>query len=317
MTNPLNELGLPPHQVYKVLLELSENLSVSKRQREHQLMTYLEDLKVVRLQKNRWQLVAKERLDRLLSSLPKPAERTVPPVMSHRPYLHHKTAAAWRGDSKAYRGEALLPGQVITKDEILRLRSFGTGLRLHCKDGYVIDADLETKIRTEVTIPERLRLAISHAEIDRDTLIITVENLGAFVDFPSCDGVVLVYSAGANFTMAAGLINRHLSLSDWSHFPDLDPNGIQIGDQLAKALGQAAAPWFPRFWPQARRNSMQGKSKVAWADITVPEELALLAQANEWIEQELLVIDQRFEAAIKEHRQNRVSAKEGTNKSLK
>ena len=305
MTNPLNEFGLSPHQVYGVLLELSENLSVSKRQREYKLMAYLEDLKVVRLQKNRWQLVAKDRLALLLSSLPKPVERSVPPVMSHRLYLHHKTAAAWRGDSKADRGEALLPEQVVTKDEILRLRSFGSGLRLYGQDGYVIDADLETTMRTEVAITERLWLAISHVVIAQDSLVITVENLGAFVDFPACDGVVLVYSSGANFTMAAELIKRHLSLNEWTHFPDIDPKGIQIGRQLAKALGRAAKLWFPSFWPQARRRSMQGKSKMAWADILVPEELATLAQANEWIEQELLVIDQRFEAAIKEHNQSR------------
>lgn len=305
MTSPLSEFGLPPHQVYGVLLELSERLSVSNRQREHKLMTYLEDLKVVRLKKNRWQLIAKDRLALLLSSLPKPVERSVPPVMSHRLYLHHKTAAAWRGDSKADRGQPLLPDQVVTKDEILRLRSFGSALRIYGKDGYVIDADLETTMRSEVAIPERLLLAISHAEIKQNSLVITVENLGAFVDFPACDGVVLVYSSGANFTMAAELIKRHLSLNEWNHFPDIDPKGIQIGRQLAKALGRAAKLWLPDFWPQARRRSMQGKSKMAWADIVVPEDLVTLAQANEWIEQELLVIDQRFEAAIKEHNQSR------------
>ena len=307
----ISELGIPPRMVLSTLNELKQEKKLPKRQRQRKLTSYLEQLLIIRQQNRQWILIAPERLERLIESVRAPNIISTAAVLRKMPLIHHKTAAAWRGDSKTNKNRPLTAGQVTTTDEVLRLRSFNTCLKFFHNGGVEIDADEETCIRTEVSIPQRMMLDIPQAEISKDTLLITVENLGAFVDFPVFEGVLLIYSPGQCFSAAARLINKYFEKLSWVHFPDLDPNGVQIAEQLASALGRDTAIWFPSFWEQARRKSMVGSQKIKWSAIEAPASLFQLVTNEEWIEQEVLVVDQRFEKAMEElSDQTKLSGKE-------
>jgi hypothetical protein len=286
--------------VLAALHELKQEGLLPERQRQNKLTAYLEQLEIVRHQKLKWILIAPKRLEKLIKSVRAPAHISTTSVLRKMPLIHHKTAAAWRGDSKTNKSCPLIAGQVVTTDEVLRLRSFNTSFKLFRDGKVVIDADEETRIRTEVLIPQRMMLDISQVSASEGTLLVTVENLGAFVDFPVFEGVLLIYSPGQDFSAVARLINKYFDEFNWVHFPDLDPNGIKIAEQMASALGRESAIWFPSFWEQARRKSMIGSQKVKWSAIEIPSPLCRLARNEQWVEQEVLVADQRFEKAIDE-----------------
>lgn len=294
----IKELDLPPRMVLAVLKELRQEGVLPKRQRQAKLVDYLVQLEIVRFQDGKWTLIATERLDKLIHSVRTPAKTGTANVLRKMHWIHHKTAAAWRGDSKNNKKDPLMNGQIVTTDEVIRLRSFNTSLKIALKGSITINADEETRIRTEVLIPQRLMLQIAQIAISTTTLIVTVENLGAFVDFPIHDSVLLIYSPGQDFSAVACFINKFFDKLSWVHFPDLDPNGIQIAEQLASALGREVSIWIPSHWDTVRRKSLAGTNKLKWSEISPPNSLSQLVVNEQWIEQEVLIADQRFESIV-------------------
>ncbi|EIC1283970.1 hypothetical protein K9222_004231, partial [Salmonella enterica subsp. enterica serovar Java] len=216
--------------------------------------------------------------------------------------IHHKSASAWRGNSKAGLSQPLVKGQTVTYDDILRLRSQGTELRLTftCNNGEnVLFADDESRWRSECCLPERMLLDLLSVDMTSAQLIITVENLGAYVDMPLVDGLILIFAPGLNYLPACRWISQYGQDIPWVHFPDLDPNGLTIARQLSHSLTRPCRIWLPDFWPSAHQvNDMIGAGKHAWDTAPDCPQLTQLRQEQRWIEQEVLVVDYRCIAAI-------------------
>lgn len=310
MHNELFQLGFPISELGDILQQLKERQMMSENAKERSLRNYLVELGIiVPYTRNRWRLVESERLEILLAQVQQQIEQQIIGRKRHRPAIprrmqriHHKSASAWRGNSKAGLSQPLVKGQTVTYDDVLRLRSQGTDLRLTFTSNNrenVLFADDESRWRSECCLPERMLLDLLSVDMSSAQLIMTVENLGAYVDMPLVDGLILIFAPGLNYLPACRWISQYGQDIPWVHFPDLDPNGLTIARQLSHSLARACRIWLPDFWPSAHQvNDMIGAGKHAWD--TAPDCLQLrqLKQEQRWIEQEVLVVDYRFIAAI-------------------
>ncbi len=300
----IQRLGLPRKQVADVLSRLAKNNKVIERQKDAPLLAHLESSGIVHCAGRLWHLDNPERLTLLREQLgvfEQNASQRRSAILRITEYIHHKCAAAWRGDSKSKRNEPLLPCQEVTGDEVIRIRSRGTGLIIAYRNGLLQSADDETALRTECTIPERLWLTknqVTHKDIK---LVMTVENLGAFVDLPLVDGLLLLYVPGLNLTQSA-LLESLPKEVPWVAFPDYDPNGLSIVRLMASRIERPCRIWFPTYWRDQvaqRGREMIGADKRNWRDAPTIE-LPGLRDQNRWLEQETLVLDHRCDQAILE-----------------
>ncbi|EYU15486.1 Wadjet anti-phage system protein JetD domain-containing protein [Photorhabdus bodei] len=304
----LFQSGLPARQLGYILQRLKKQRVMPERNKETLLRNYLSELGVILPSGNhQWQLVDASRLELLLNIVQQQLQQQVtgsknPAILRRLEHVHHKSASAWRGNSKSGQEQPLSKGQIITHDEVLRIRSQGTGMELifiqNGRENYLYP-DEDSILRSECCLPERLLLNVKSVNLSSVRLIMTVENLGAYVDMPLVDGLILVFSPGQNFSQACKWIRRFGQNITWIHFPDLDPNGLKIAQQIAQALSRPCHIWLPQFWPTAHQvNDLVGASKLEWIQAPDCPQLAALVQEQRWIEQETLVLDYRFCAAI-------------------
>lgn len=138
----------------------------------------------------------------------------------------------------------IAPTATLTKDWVLR---FHPNKGLH---GVFTDKDVDFyKMAidlTECVVPERMWLRFKGFSGELPKLAVTCENLGAYVDFPILESVITIYSPGADIEAAAELI-KHLPETDWIHFGDIDPDGLGIGESLAKETGRSLNSYIPSF----------------------------------------------------------------------
>ena len=310
MHNELFQLGFPVSELGDILQQLKERQMMFENAKEKSLRNYLAELGIITSStRNRWRLVESERLEILLAQVQQQIQQQIIGRKENRPAIprrlqriHHKSASAWRGNSKAGLGLPLVKGQTVTHDDVLRLRSQGTELRLTftCNNREnVLFADDESRWRSECCFPERMLLDLLSVEISSAQLIMTVENLGAYVDMPLVDGLILIFAPGLNYQPACRWISQYGQDIPWVHFPDLDPNGLTIARQLSYSLARPCRIWLPDFWPSAHQvNDMIGAGKYAWDTVPDCPQLTQLMQEQRWIEQEVLVVDYRFISAI-------------------
>ncbi|HDY7744137.1 TPA: hypothetical protein RQK21_003230 [Vibrio vulnificus] len=297
----LQKLGLPRTQVVEVLTRLATNKKVIERQKDGPLLAHLKSLRIAHCAGRLWHLDNPERLAQLRQQIGLEEGHVTKArgaIVRNTELVHHKCAAAWRGDSKSGRSEPLLPTQAVTSDEVIRVRSSKTGLTV-TYPSWQQSVDDETEARSECTIPERLwreKHRLSFADIK---LIMTVENLGAFVDLPLVEGLVLLYVPGLNLTHTELLASLPATVP-WVAFPDYDPNGLSIVQTMANKLGRPARIWLPGYWQDQaaqRSREMIGTSKRGWLDapsLSLPG----LSDVQRWLEQEVLVLDHRCDAAL-------------------
>ncbi|EPY6165901.1 DUF2220 family protein [Salmonella enterica] len=247
MHKELFQLGFPVSELGDILQQLKERQMMFENDKEKLLRNYLAELGIIiPFTRNRWRLVESERLDILLAQVQQQIQQQIIGRKEHRPAIprrmqriHHKSASAWRGNSKAGLSQPLVKGQTVTYDDILRLRSQGTELRLTftCNNGEnVLFADDESRWRSECCLPERMLLDLLSVDMTSAQLIMTVENLGAYVDMPLVDGLILIFAPGLNYLPACRWISQYGQDIPWVHFPDLDPNGLTIARQLSHSL---------------------------------------------------------------------------------
>lgn len=310
MHNELFQLGFPASELDAILQQLKERQMMSENAKEKSLRNYLAELGIIiPSTRNRWRLVESERLAILLAQVQQQIQQQSIGRKENRPAIprrlqriHHKSASAWRGNSKAGLGLPLVKGQIVTHDDVLRLRSQGTEMRLTftCNNKEnVLFADDESLWRSECCLPERMLLDLLSVDISSARLIMTVENLGAYVDMPLVDGLLLIFAPGLNYLPACRWISQYGQDIPWVHFPDLDPNGLTIARQLSQLLARPCQIWLPDFWQSAHQvNDMMGAGKHAWDAAPDCPQLRQLKQEQRWIEQEVLVVDYRFNAAI-------------------
>lgn len=298
----LKQLGMSQERVAAVLEKLLTKERMIRRVKDEPLLLWLENLQIIRIEKKLVYLSNLERLKSFCESI----DFNQGAVVSHQSILrnltriHHKSAAAWRGNSKSGQSEPLLMQQTITQDYLLRMRSANTGLTISYRNGLIQSVDEETLQRTECMVSERLWLNKKSISFKQIKLVLTVENLGAFVDMPLVDGLLLIYAAGNNLPNSALVLQALPQDIPWAAFPDYDPNGLLIVKTIAEKTERPANIWLPDYWQdqaQQRSREMLGKNKRPWQAapaISLPG----LRDKNRWLEQENLVLDQRCEKAL-------------------
>lgn len=204
---------------------------------------------------------------------------------------------------------AELGSQVLT-DEAIRLRTL-TSLSLIDKEGRLHNMAPVINLLGELALPERALTGLRGIEWP-GRQIVTVENKGAFVDYPLQPGELLLYVPGRNTALAKRVMPLLPAAIPWAHFGDLDQRGLEIAAELAQATGRPLALWLPRnladYLPHYARPlslpSAGSQSKIPWqsnawervSGSALTEALNYLALNKCWLEQEVLVTARHWQS---------------------
>ncbi|HDZ8846563.1 TPA: hypothetical protein RUW98_001749 [Aeromonas veronii] len=219
--------------------------------------------------------------------------------------------ALWHGDSKHPRSASLaaplLANLSLTQDEVIRIRTLEP-LSLVDQQGQQHDMTAMLALLGELALPERTMdmLAAIGWQGER---VITVENKGAFVDYPLQPGQLLLFAPGRNTTLAKQLIPLLPAGVQWAHFGDLDQRGIDIAIELARELNRPAMLWLPcelrpylDHYARPVRTFATDSGKVPWRLTTQADQvdghgasagvpwLEKLITDGTWLEQEVLIL---------------------------
>lgn len=180
---------------------------------------------------------------------------------------------------------------VLTKDWVLRFRP-NLGL-VGIRGAEHVSFHEIARLWTECSIPERAWAAFDAITGTVPNIVITCENLGAYVDFPATDSMLIVYSPGADIEAAASLL-RKVPSAPWMHFGDLDQEGIEIGERLAAETGRTLHVFIPSFADEYLEDAAR-PVKTAWKDGAVLSPLiAKLHDRNRRMFQEVFMLDGRL-----------------------
>lgn len=224
--------------------------------------------------------------------------------------------ALWHGDSKHQRRTGPDPTSIditLTQDEVIRLRTLSP-LSLIDQDGLRHDMKAQLALLGELVLPERCLCKLQGIEWQGRQLV-TVENKGAFVDYPLQPGELLLYVPGRNTRLARQVLPLLPATVPWAHFGDLDQRGLDIATELAHALHRPLALWLPDALmayvqhyarPLIRRLEGQqiSRGKIPWGavpmagrcDKLLAEALTYLIANGLWLEQEVLVLAGRWQS---------------------
>ncbi|MFQ1655751.1 Wadjet anti-phage system protein JetD domain-containing protein [Aeromonas veronii] len=219
--------------------------------------------------------------------------------------------ALWHGDSKYSRSASLAAPQLanlaLMQDEVIRIRTLEP-LSLVDLHGQQHDMTAIMALLGELALPERTlgTLAAIGWQGER---VITVENKGAFVDYPLQPGQLLLFAPGRNTTLAKQLIPLLPAGVQWAHFGDLDQRGIDIAIELARELNRPAMLWLPcelqpylDHYARPVRTFATDSGKVPWRVTKQADQvddhgspagvpwLDKLITEGTWLEQEVLIL---------------------------
>lgn len=197
--------------------------------------------------------------------------------------------------------------QVLT-DEVIRLRTLGS-LSLIDSAGSAQDMTAVIALLGELALPERALAGLRGIEW-QGRQIVTVENKGAFVDYPLQPGELLLYVPGRNTVLAKRVMPLLPASLPWAHFGDLDQRGLDIAAELAHAIGHPLALWLPvnlaAYLPHYARPlglpSAGSQSKIPWqrdgrpSGSVLAEVLDELARNRCWLEQEVLITAREWQS---------------------
>ncbi|AWV89343.1 Wadjet anti-phage system protein JetD domain-containing protein [Bradymonas sediminis] len=216
------------------------------------------------------------------------------PEMRHR-RLNQRTANAVLGvHSKATLSEEqreAIDEVEVTRDGLVRIRP-NAGLSV-IRNTAELDANALAECLGELVLTERALLDGTQLRGVLPKALLTVENLGTFVDIQVPPGWMVAFVPGWNTATARYLLEL-LSTTPVVHFGDLDHDGFGIMKHL-RSLRPDLIWALPPFWQEqvAHRGQMKG-----WpADLDLgdaPEWVQRLASDGVWLEQEVLVLDQRL-----------------------
>ncbi|MEH8171542.1 Wadjet anti-phage system protein JetD domain-containing protein [Aeromonas veronii] len=219
--------------------------------------------------------------------------------------------ALWHGGSKHSRSASLAAPQLaelsLTQDEVIRIRTLEP-LSLVDRHGQQHDMTAMMALLGELALPERT-LGTLAAIGWQGVRVITVENKGAFVDYPLQPGQLLLFAPGRNTTLAKQLIPLLPAGVQWVHFGDLDQRGIDIAIELARELNRPAMLWLPcelqpylDHYARPVRTFATDSGKVPWRVTMQADQvydhgslagvpwLDKLITDGTWLEQEVLIL---------------------------
>lgn len=210
----------------------------------------------------------------------------------------HTAAALLSRHSKAALGpfeQVVLDGVELTDDGLVRLRP-SQGLCLSV-DGRTLDARALAHVLGEVVLTERALRDGAVLSGLRPRATLTVENLGAYIDATVPDDVLVVHIPGWNTRLAKMLLDP-IGEVPIVHFGDLDPNGVAIVEHLRRWRGDVE--WLvPAYWEELRGDHGLGR---VWPKgplpADTPEWVRELVADGLWLEQERLVVDDRWREAL-------------------
>lgn len=180
----------------------------------------------------------------------------------------------------------------LTKDWVMRFRP-NAGL-YGIFDTNKIDLWKLSETLSECIIPERLWLRFERFEGVLPSLIISCENLGAYVDLVVPDSAMVIYAPGADIETAAELL-RHFPHTDWIHFGDVDPDGLKIAENLAKEVSRQLHFFVPSF----AEEYLPGRPvKTPWAEIPDTNVFRKLRRSRTRLFQEVFMLDPRLSSDI-------------------
>lgn len=184
----------------------------------------------------------------------------------------------------------------LTSDWVMRLRP-NRGLVAQW-DGQSTDLWEMAKIWTECPIPQRLWIQLQGFTGVLPAVVITCENLGAFIDIPLPDNALTVFSPGNHVVPAIELI-KMLPAATWVHFGDLDPEGLAIAGQIADATRCPIHRYIPSFCMEYIADDMAQKKDVKWQGTFEHPALKLLAERDLGVFQEVFMLDPRLDEDLR------------------
>lgn len=224
-------------------------------------------------------------------------------VVGLPPRLNRRTALAQvGGHSKATLSQTRqesLAGTDLTHDGTARLRP-SSGLDICCGD-LAIEADSIATLLGEVIVTERALLAGTRFGGVTPGLLLTVENLGPYLDIRAPADCLVAHVPGWN-TRTIRMVFDLLPAVPCVHFGDLDPNGVRIVRHL-RSLRPDIKWLVPAFWADfisVRGLEAEWPTELDLAD--TPPLVRELASKGVWLEQEAISIDPRLTNAIEELR---------------
>ena len=207
--------------------------------------------------------------------------------------LNRKTWSAWASAHSKSCYASPPEGLTITADDVLRVR-VNDGLCLSSQGGDVFDLEVWQRLANETVLPERAFAENWTLTGVLPELILTVENLGAFVDIQKPANCLLLLSPGWNDNLAKQFISRLPESISWLHFGDIDPNGLRIGQAFTVGARK------PEIWiPRAAAALLETHSLALVDPWSLDEEeypilgnetLRSLVQVNRWLEQESMLL---------------------------
>ena len=182
----------------------------------------------------------------------------------------------------------------LTVDWVLRLRpNQGLTVDLDNKD---VDLYEIASMWTECVIPERAWVDIKGFRGNLPKVIITCENLGAYIDIPDIPNAAIVYSPGKDIRSTIKLL-LSLPSSGWIHFGDIDPEGVNIALQIAKKTNRPLSFFIPFFIGDYF--DLSHRVKGSWRETKVNgPALKEFQKRGSGIFQERFVLDERLKAEL-------------------
>ncbi len=192
--------------------------------------------------------------------------------------------------------QASLPAQaVLTKDWVIRFRP-NIGLRgvFAGRESSICDPDSSSAME-ECLIPERKWMKFEVFSGVLPKIMITCENLGAYIDLPVNESMMVIYSPGMDIEAASCLV-KSLPGVPWVHFGDLDPEGLMIAENIARAANRETRMFIPAFaidyMPGSPLNTGWGNEVP---DLPVFTDLK---RAKRRIYQEVFLLDERLSGEL-------------------
>ncbi|MCB9746185.1 MAG: hypothetical protein H6741_00750 [Alphaproteobacteria bacterium] len=207
--------------------------------------------------------------------------------------VNRKVAASQLADhSKAHltaAHQALLSDVRLTTDALIRIRP-SVGMAL-ARGGQEVDACFIADLQGALALSERAMQCGSQLVGVPPRVLMTVENLGAFVELPKPPEVALVYCPGWDIAGSLAVL-KSTPARRLMHFGDLDPNGIRIFRALQGHVSTLEL-WVPKIWQELWEDTPE--MKTTWpSDLPLsdlPPWVRALAASGRWAEQEKVVLN--------------------------
>lgn len=151
-------------------------------------------------------------------------------------------------------------------------------------------------------IPERAFLDGITITGEMPKAIFTIENRGAYVDFPGINtDILLIHAPGDDTALAIKLLNLLPANLPCYHFGDIDPKGLKIANSLRRKVPQKMQLFLPGFWVDYVNETFTGRKHWPENDIVdlSSDIIRTLRKEKKWLEQERIILDPRLQVEIR------------------